>query len=257
MAARKDWPILRDLIDKALKAIPASEHDAIKNRWIAFAEKKIGQSPSAITLTAEEQKWIKQHPVIRVRVRQWPPFHFMVGDKPKRLSIDYVTTILNELGLKIEFVPLLWDEALQSIAKLEKIDLLPTIAWSQEREELVNITSKYLSFPYVIFTRKDHPPIDSLNNLTGKTVVVENNYIPHTRLKADHPAINLLVVKTPREALEALSFDKADAYVGNLAVGSYLIENLGLQNLKVAARTDFATDNQSIGIRKDWPELAA
>ena len=207
-------------------------------------------------MTPEEQIWLEEHPVVRVRVGKWPPFHFMDGGKPKGLAIDYVTTILNELGLKIEFVPLLWDEALQSISKLEKIDLLPTIAWSKEREELVNITSQYLSFPYEIFTRKDHPSIESLDDLAGKKVVVENNYITHTRLKADHPAIELLVVKTTQAALEALSFGEADAYVGNLAVGTYLSENLGLQNLKVAARTDYATDNQSIGIRKDWPELA-
>ena len=209
-----------------------------------------------IQLTAEERAWLDEHPVIRVRVGKWPPFHFIDGGKPKGLAIDYVTTILTELGLKIEFVPLLWDEALQSISNLEKIDLLPTIAWSKDREELVNITSKYLSFPYVIFTRKDQLSIESLNELAGKTVVVENDYITHTRLEADHPAIELLLVKTTQAALEALSFGEADAYVGNLAVGSYLSENLGLQNLKVAARTNYATDNQSIGIRKDWPELA-
>ena len=34
MAIRKDWPVLRNLFDKALEAIPASEHDAIKRHWI-------------------------------------------------------------------------------------------------------------------------------------------------------------------------------------------------------------------------------
>ena len=37
MAVRKDWPVLRSLIDKALKAIPASEHETIKSKWISFA----------------------------------------------------------------------------------------------------------------------------------------------------------------------------------------------------------------------------
>jgi len=41
MAVRKDWPVLRNLLDKALKAIPEVEHDAIKRHWIALAEKKI------------------------------------------------------------------------------------------------------------------------------------------------------------------------------------------------------------------------
>lgn len=35
-AVRDDWPILRDLIDKALGAVSAEEHQAIRQRWIAF-----------------------------------------------------------------------------------------------------------------------------------------------------------------------------------------------------------------------------
>ena len=66
MAVRKDWPILGNLINKAFKAIPSDEHDAIKNQWVSFAEKKIGQRRPEIALTIEEQKWVKQHPVIRV-----------------------------------------------------------------------------------------------------------------------------------------------------------------------------------------------
>jgi len=41
MGVRKDWPILKKLIDKALKTIPEREHNAIKNKWMSFAEKNI------------------------------------------------------------------------------------------------------------------------------------------------------------------------------------------------------------------------
>jgi hypothetical protein len=49
----------------------------------------------------------------------------------------------------------------------------------------------------------------------------------------------------------------SDAYVGNLTGASYLIQNNGLNNLRVAAPTPFGTHNQAMGARKDWPELTS
>ncbi|MCH7476653.1 MAG: response regulator [SAR324 cluster bacterium] len=130
-------------------------------------------------------------------------------------------------------------------------------ARSEEREKLVNFTNEYLKFLNVIFTRKQFSFVGSLGDLHGKTVSVERNFISHKKLMQDHPEIKLLVVDTSEEALKAVSIGQADAYVSNLAVGSYLIEKLGLLNLKVAAPAGYAEDSQSIGVRRDWPELAS
>ena len=67
-------------------------------------------------------------------VGTWPPFHFIEEGQPKGLAFDYVITVLNALGLEVEPVPILWTDALASIDKFEKIDVLPTIARSAERE---------------------------------------------------------------------------------------------------------------------------
>lgn len=212
-----------------------------------------------IELTTNETAWLEDHTDsnIRVMVGTWPPFHFVEDGEPKGLAFDYVTMILDSLGLAVEPVPILWADALASIGKFEKIDVLPTIARSAEREKIVNITEDYLSFPSVIFMRKDAPFVGALGDLYGQTVALENNFIMHKRLAKDHPEINLMPLATTRDSLEAVALGRADAYVGNLAVGSYIIEKIGLANLKVAAPTDYAHDIQAIGVRRDWPELAS
>ena len=163
----------------------------------------------------------------------WPPFHAMEDGKPTGLAFDYVTFILNDLGLEVEPVPILWHDALNGISRLERIDLLPTIARSPEREELVAITVDYLSFPMVIFTQMHSDFVGSLDDLYGKTVAVEKNFIMHSRLARDHPDITLSLTETSEDAIRAISSGTVDAYVGNLAVGSYLIDRLGLVNVKV------------------------
>jgi PAS domain S-box-containing protein len=209
-----------------------------------------------LELTAEEKAWIKDHKTVRVMAGTWAPFHFVENGKPQGMALDFVTRVLGRVGLEPEFVPIKWHDALDNISRSEKIDLLPTIARSPEREKLVNITQDYLSFPRVIFARKGDD-FGSLDDLHAKTVAVEKNFITHKLLQKDHPEISLMAVDTTREALEAVSFGQADAFVSNLAVGSYLIDKLGLANLKVAAQTGYKSDIQAMGVRKDWPELAS
>jgi two-component system sensor histidine kinase/response regulator len=252
IGVRKDWPMFRDILQKALASISSEKRQAILAASI-HAEKLT----TAVRFTTEEKKWLQAHKKVRVMVGTWPPFHSMEDGKPEGLALDYVTTILKGVGLEPEFVPISWGDALSSISKLDKIDLLPTIAYSDERAKLVNFTEQYLSFPYVIFTQKDAPFTGSLEDLHRKTVAVERNFIAHKLLQRDDPEINLHVVDTAKDALEAVSLGKADGYVGNLAVGSFLIEQQGFANLKVAGQTRYKSDIQSMGVRKDWPELAS
>jgi class 3 adenylate cyclase/ABC-type amino acid transport substrate-binding protein len=211
-----------------------------------------------ISLTAKEKAWLEHHRLVRVMVGTWPPFHYIAADGEHRgLALDYARQVLGELGLEIESVPILWHDALDSIQRFEKVDLLPTIARSPERERMVKFTRDYLSFPLVIFTRHDASFVGGMEDLRGSTVAVEKNFIMHSRLQRDHPEIDLLPVRTSRDALEAVSLGEADAYVSNLAVGAFLIQKHGFLNVKVAAPTTYEFDRQAMGVRKDWPELAS
>ncbi len=62
IGVRKDWPILRDILQKALNDITPHERAGILQLWVGGAKKKNNQ----LQLTLEERKWIEQHPTIRV-----------------------------------------------------------------------------------------------------------------------------------------------------------------------------------------------
>ena len=62
-------------------------------------------------------------------------------------------------------------------------------------------------------------------------------------------------VETPLAGLSAVATGRADAYVGNLGVISYLIQEKNLGNLKVAGDSGFGFHHLSTGVRSDWPEL--
>src|SRR5258708_36379134 len=58
------------------------------------------------------------------------------------------------------------------------------------------------------------------------------------------------------EAVAAVATGSVDAYVGNIAVATYLINQRGLTNLKIAAPANVYDPSFHFGVRGDWPELA-
>ena len=72
------------------------------------------------------------------------------------------------------------------------------------------------------------------------------------------PDMPIQLVETPLAGLSAVATGRVDAYVGNLGVISYLIQEKNLGNLKVAGDSGLGFQNNfhlSTAVRSDWPEL--
>lgn len=219
-------------------------------------------SKDHISLTPEEQAWIDHGHTVRVRLGNWPPFMF-TRNGFKGIAVDYIQQILSGHGIAFEFVSdtwVPWAQAFDYIRDRKAIDMVLAAKITEERKKSALFTDDYLFLPWVIFSRIDSGYIGGLADLEGKTVCAPKGFIMHDLLKANYPGIQLLEITgkdlAPR-CIETLAQGKTDAYVGNLAVGSYIIQTRGFTNLKVAAPTPFGTHNQAMAVRSDWPELVS
>ena len=210
-----------------------------------------------LPLTQQERAWLAEHPVINVRVStSYPPFEFLEDGRYQGLAYDYLMLIGERTGLNFQPVPeISWKDALQSLQNRDGVDLILLITHTQEREASMNFTRDYITFPEVIFTRRNGAFVSGPEDLQGLLIATENGFVEAETLKKDIPQVRLMETETTAEALEAVALGKADAYLGNLAVGSYLIDELGLTNLKIAAPTSYIDDSYAMAVRKDWPEL--
>ncbi len=250
-----EWAPLSGLIDKALTTISVDEKQQIMQKWLGVkAEIKV--PARQLNLTQQEKQWLDEHPKIRLGIDSaWPPIE-MMDDKGQHQGItaDYMKIFGESLGLDVSVSPELnWFQVLERAKRLE-IDLLPALVETEARREYLNFTEPYLDFSFVIFDRERAPFVGGLEDLVGKRVAVERGYVTQEYLERDYPQLQLVLVENTQAGLESLSLGQVDAYVGNLAVGSFIINREGLGNIKVAAPTpyDYAL---SIGVRKDWPEL--
>jgi PAS domain S-box-containing protein len=211
---------------------------------------------SGLNLTPEERAWLDAHPVVRARVGDAAPLHFFDGE-PRGIAVDYLNLIAERVGFDVEYVyGIPWSTALEDIRNHEQLDLILTAKRTPERQDDMAFTEDYLLMPWVIFTQKDKP-VAAMAELAGQIVSVERDFVMHKKLADEYPGIVLLVTETSREALEAVATGEADAYIGNLTTGSYIIQYYNLINLQVSAPTPFENHDQAMAVRDDWPELVS
>lgn len=250
IGVRKDWPILADILDRALADIRPEEVRKIHRRWVG--EFKTKQRD----LTEQEHAWLAEHPVMRVgAIAEQPPIEFFDKDgQYSGISSGFIDAIWD--SLKIERQPVQKYAPSEMIERLKagKIDVLPAVSKTPKMEALMAFSKPYLSFPVVIAMQKQTPIISGIDELEGKWVGILNGHVSAHYLTRDFAHLNFVFQSSVQEALMGLSRGDIDAFVGNLAAISYSIEALALSNLKIAAPTQYNCE-LSIGIRKEWQPL--
>ncbi len=261
-AVRYGERALAGLITEGLQAIPAVELRALEARHVAdpadhiFARRSL---PPAFD--ADARAWLAAHPVLRVAIADegWPPYDIVDHDGAwTGLSPDYVALLAKRLGVRLEPVHRpTWGGALAAVRDRDA-DLVASLARTAERAAYMLFTAPYLPSRMVIVTRPDTAGVGTLDDLATLRLAVEAGYVTETRLEQTLPEPELVRVATAADALDAVAAGRADAYVGNAIVVSYLIEQRFLGDLRVAGVAAFSEPTDlRIGVRRDWPALAA
>ncbi|MFY9976246.1 MAG: transporter substrate-binding domain-containing protein, partial [Chromatiaceae bacterium] len=241
---------LLGIVDKALHAIDPAVMMEMLRRWG-------NEEQPNIPLSADELAWLEEKHTVRVRIGDHPPWEINQPEA-QGMAVDYLRIIGKLFGIDFRFVPAAdsWAEGFEDMAGAHRdYDLLPAAKRTDARLATLAMSEDYLTSPWTIFTRKDTRDIHDLNDLRGRTVAVERDYVMQGLLEATEPAIVLSIQESTRDALLAVSSGTADAYVGNLLVTDYLMQADGIVNLKVAGPSPFGEHKQAMVTRKAWAPL--
>ncbi|UZE23274.1 EAL domain-containing protein [Pseudomonas sp. B21-056] len=195
----------------------------------------------ALMLTDEERSWLKDHSDLRLGVdASWPPFEFRDAQgRYQGLAADYVEVIRERLAVTLTPIePASWTAVLELVAQ-GKIDLLPGIMSTPERQNYLAFTRPYLDFPIVILAHQGGAQPHNLKDLYGLKIAVVENYAPHELLRNHHPDLNLVALPSVSSALQALAADEVDAVVGDLASSVWSLRQLKLEGLYVSGETPY------------------
>ncbi len=237
MVTRKEWAPLISLIDKGLNAMPAEQHLAIRQRWLASVAD--GRTQVPLDFSAEERAYLDATGFRRAHASAWMPFDFADGDgAPTGVAEDYWALIRDKLGLHEksgERQPFR-----QILAAMERgdIDLYAATTRTADRERFALFSDPYERYPIAIAGAANAGLFAGTASLEGRRVAVGRDYSAYHLLKARSPGIDFVEVDNTRAALEALAAGRADAAVDILPVLHQQIEGFPPGRVKLAGVTD-------------------
>ena len=245
-------------INDGFAAIDRDKLAEIEKRWVPNPKDRIYKTEThSFSLSSEEAAWLNAHPLIRMGVMNaWPPMNFVDDNgTPSGIGAEYIEALNQRMGNRLVMVPAPFKENFDKV-KNRKLDALMDITPKKEREAFFEFTRPYMSIPHVYVGRKDGPYFDSAEDLSGRTIALEEGYYNVRMFRNNYPQVTIREYPSTAQAIGAVSRGEADAYAGNRAVVMYFIERELLTNLSVQGRMDKPPVKLTIGVRKDWPTLA-
>ncbi len=213
-------------------------------------------------LTEEEKSWLRSHKVIPIGVDgNYPPLDFFDEKGQHRgVTADYLNLFEQQLG--VDFVPTTEQSFKRMLDRVRSGELKAgaTVAYTEDRAKDLLFTSSFMDLRKVIIASRDYPAVNSLADLAGNDVAVEDGFITMQQMAAEYPDINLLSFDSTLEALKAVSWNKAEFYVGNQSVVSWLMRRHQLSNLRIISDAGLPSAPQSFVVSKadeSWAPLAS
>lgn len=213
------------------------------------------QSPTELELTQNERQWLKENPSVKFTGDpNWLPYEaFDANGNYKGIVSEHLKLIAKTTGLNFKMSPSkTWTESTEK-AKQGLVDILSETDDSDLKSHL-NFTSPYISNPIVIAMSNRENYVESINNIKNRKIALIKDYGYAAKIRRKYPDINFATVDDIQDGLISVSTGKVDALLCTLALCSYTISELGLNNIKITGKTEFDT-KLALGVQKNRPEL--
>ncbi|MDD3463558.1 MAG: transporter substrate-binding domain-containing protein [Sulfurospirillaceae bacterium] len=208
-----------------------------------------------ISVTPKEQAWLDKNKTLRVRVvKNLPPFQIYKDGEYSGISVEYIKYFAKIFNLDITYVPkYTWAEALERIKTRDGFDVILKATTNEQRAQDMLFSKPYIAFPFSLLSNSAKP-LDSFFD-KPKTIALAKNYVINEKLKMDYPHFTYATYETNLDAMRAVDEGRADGYIGDIAIMSIMVKELGLKNVTISNFSRYAMEEQSVVTSKDWSEF--
>ncbi len=175
-----------------------------------------------VKLTQQEQKYIQSLPTLRVsNDMAWAPFNYSTAGEPRGYVVEKTRILADSLGLAIEYFDgFSWNELTQHFHK-GNIEILAPVYKSEFNQDWGLFSEPIIGTNIALATRVSSPDYRSIEELEGKVVATLKGAPVTDEAEKYYPKVNLLILSSITEALQAVMDGEADAILGTEAVLEY------------------------------------
>lgn len=161
----------------------------------------------------------------------YPPFCVMNEESTAGgFSVELLSAACEAMNIDISFKVGEWSIIKQELVD-GKLDVLPLVGRTREREYIYDFTIPYLTFHGAVFVKTGEARINTINDLKNKTIQVLKGDIAEEYIRRDKISDLLVTVESFETAFRNLSEGKCDAVIAQEVMGLNLIDQLNLKNV--------------------------
>ena len=188
----------------------------------------------------------------------YPPYCIVTpDDQADGFSVELLRAALKAMGREVVFKTGPWAELKQALAD-GKLEVLPLVGRTPEREALYDFTVPYLTMHGALFIRRDTADIRTWEDVKGKRVAVMKGDSAEEYVRRVHLSDRITTSPDFEGAFRMLADGRADAVVAQKLMGLTLLKHLGISSIEVVGRPseEFA-QTFSFAVRKGNGALLA
>ena len=183
------------------------------------------------TLTSTSTKSYIESRIVIASEPDYPPYCIIDRNgKAEGFSIDLFEESAKAAGLDVKINIGIWNKIKHDLAE-GKIDALPLVGRTPERESLYDFTFPYLTLHRTIFVREGTTNIQSIDDLKNKSIVVMKGDNSEEYARREMLTKNIFTTNTFSEAFESLAEGNYDAVIMQEVLGIKLLESLGIRTI--------------------------
>jgi diguanylate cyclase (GGDEF)-like protein/PAS domain S-box-containing protein len=208
-----------------------------------------------LMLSEDERKWLEEKPSVRFTGDpNWLPYEaFDSNGNYIGIVSEHLDLIASMTGLEFEMSPSkTWTESTEK-AKRGLVDILSETDDSDLKSHL-DFTVPYISNPIVIAMQNSENYVEGITTIKDRKIALIKDYGYASKIRRKYSNIEFITVDDIQDGLFSVSTGKVDALLCTLALCSYTIAELGLNNVRITGKTEFDT-KLALGVQKNLPVL--
>ncbi len=222
----------------------------IEHKWLGDqTQQKLEQT---LIFSEEEKRYLVQKKEIKMCVLpSYMPYEG-IDESGNHMGVaeDLIRIMEKRIGVPIKLhLTKTWDESHDSI-KAGLCDILPAAQELPYRKEYLNFTKPYITSITVIATRKEELFVDSLDQISDKSIGIIKKYAFKELILSRYPNIKMVEVDSLEDGLERVRKREIFGFVDSLGSIGYALQREGNMEIKIAGKIGFDLD-LSVAVRKD------
>lgn len=180
----------------------------------------------------EKQPYSMKDTITIASEPDYPPY-CVVDEKGEAagFSVDLFKAAAEAAGLRVTIRIGIWSHIKEELAE-GRIDALPLVGRTPEREKLYDFTMPYLSLHGAVFVRKGTEGIHSLKDLKTRTIVVMKGDNAEEFVRRHHVSDKIATTPTYEDAFRELAAGTYDAVITQRVMGLELLKKTGIKSVR-------------------------